>query len=117
MTEIFKYAFMQNAALSGIFLGALLAYIGIFIVLKKMSFFGDGIAHASLASRRRHAITRQSGRGNDRRGCFRCNYLLTRRFGSSRCRHRHYFYLWHGARSVLVNFTSDLEQKYLLSFW
>lgn len=49
MTEIFKYAFMQNAALSGIFLGALLAYIGIFIVLKKMSFFGDGIAHASLA--------------------------------------------------------------------
>jgi zinc transport system permease protein len=49
MTEIFKYAFMQNAAVSGLFLGALLAYVGVFIVLKRMSFFGDGIAHASLA--------------------------------------------------------------------
>jgi len=49
MTEIFKYAFMQNAAVSGFALGALLAYVGVFIVLKKMSFFGDGIAHASLA--------------------------------------------------------------------
>jgi ABC-type Mn2+/Zn2+ transport system permease subunit len=40
---------MQNAAVSGLALGALLAYVGVFVVLKKMSFFGDGIAHASLA--------------------------------------------------------------------
>jgi len=49
MMEIFQYAFMQNAAVSGLALGALLAYVGVFVVLKKMSFFGDGIAHASLA--------------------------------------------------------------------
>lgn len=49
MMEIFKYAFMQNAAIAGLSLGALLAYVGVFVVLKKMSFFGDGIAHASLA--------------------------------------------------------------------
>ena len=47
--EILKYAFMQNAAIAGLSLGALLAYVGVFVVLKKMSFFGDGIAHASLA--------------------------------------------------------------------
>lgn len=40
---------MQNAAVSGLALGALLAYVGVFVVLKKISFFGDGIAHASLA--------------------------------------------------------------------
>ena len=40
---------MQRALIAGIILGAVLAYIGIFVVLRKMSFFGDGIAHASLA--------------------------------------------------------------------
>ncbi|MFA5052923.1 MAG: metal ABC transporter permease [Parcubacteria group bacterium] len=49
MTEIFGYSFMQNAALAGLSLGILLSYVGVFVVLKKMSFFGDGIAHASLA--------------------------------------------------------------------
>ncbi|MFA4999631.1 MAG: metal ABC transporter permease [Parcubacteria group bacterium] len=49
MTEIFKYVFMQNAIIAGLSLGALLAYVGVFVVLKKMSFFGDGIAHASFA--------------------------------------------------------------------
>jgi zinc transport system permease protein len=49
MIELFEYAFMKNALLAGVSLGMLLAYIGVFIVLKKMSFFGDGIAHASLA--------------------------------------------------------------------
>ncbi|MCK9187042.1 MAG: metal ABC transporter permease [Candidatus Colwellbacteria bacterium] len=40
---------MKNAIISGAFLALLLAYIGVFVVLKRMSFFGDGIAHASLA--------------------------------------------------------------------
>jgi len=35
--------------LAGIFLAVLLGFLGVFAVLKKMSFFGDGIAHASLA--------------------------------------------------------------------
>jgi len=49
IAEIFTYPFMQRALISGIFLAALLACLGIFVVLRRMAFFGDGIAHASLA--------------------------------------------------------------------
>lgn len=49
MIEIFAFPFMQRALIAGIFLGALLAVLGIFVVLKRMAFFSDGIAHASLA--------------------------------------------------------------------
>lgn len=47
--DIFQYPFMQRALLAGLVLGGVLAYFGIFVVLRKMSFFSDGIAHASLA--------------------------------------------------------------------
>lgn len=40
---------MQRAFMVGIFLGALLACLGVFVVLRRMAFFSDGIAHASLA--------------------------------------------------------------------
>ena len=40
---------MQRAFVAGILLGGLLAYLGVFVVLKRMSFFSDGIAHASLS--------------------------------------------------------------------
>ena len=49
MIEVFQYAFMQRAFLGGLVLGLLLAVLGIFVVLKRMSFYSDGIAHASLA--------------------------------------------------------------------
>ncbi|MBU2566036.1 metal ABC transporter permease [Patescibacteria group bacterium] len=49
MIEIFQFAFMQRALLGGLVLGFLLAILGIFVVLKRMSFYSDGIAHASLA--------------------------------------------------------------------
>lgn len=49
MPEIFQYPFMIRAFVSGIFIGALLGWLGTFIVARKMSLFGDGIAHASLA--------------------------------------------------------------------
>ena len=49
MIELLQYPFMQRAFVAGIFLGILLAYIGVFVVLKRMAFFSDGIAHASLA--------------------------------------------------------------------
>lgn len=39
---------MQRALISGIILGALLAVLGVFVVLRRMAFFADGIAHASL---------------------------------------------------------------------
>ena len=34
---------------TGVLLAAVLAWLGIFVVMKKMSFVADGIAHASLA--------------------------------------------------------------------
>lgn len=49
MIEILQFPFMQRALLAGVLLALLLAVIGIFVMLKKMAFFGDGIAHASLA--------------------------------------------------------------------
>ncbi len=49
MLEIFLLPFMQRALLAGLLLGALLAVLGVFVVLKRMSFFSDGVAHASLA--------------------------------------------------------------------
>lgn len=49
MLELFHYPFMQRAVLAGILLAGLLSYLGVFVVIRKMSFFSDGIAHASLA--------------------------------------------------------------------
>ena len=47
--EFLQYPFMQRAFITGILLGGLLAYLGVFVVLRRMAFFSDGIAHASLA--------------------------------------------------------------------
>lgn len=40
---------MQRALLAGVILALLLAFLGVFATLKRMSFLGDGLAHASLA--------------------------------------------------------------------
>jgi len=40
---------MQRALVAGIIVGVLLAALGVYVVVRKMAFFGDGIAHASLA--------------------------------------------------------------------
>jgi zinc transport system permease protein len=47
--DILTHPFMLRALLSGALLAALLASLGIFVTLRKMAFFSDGIAHASLA--------------------------------------------------------------------
>ena len=47
--EIFSLEFMQRAMIAGAFLGIMMPFLGVFVTLKKMAFFGDGIAHASLA--------------------------------------------------------------------
>jgi len=49
MLDIFSYPFMQRAIVAGIFSAGLLGWLGAFITTRKMSFLGDGIAHASLA--------------------------------------------------------------------
>lgn len=48
MTEIFQLEFMQRALIAGLILAPLLSVLGAFATLRKMSFFADGVAHASL---------------------------------------------------------------------
>ncbi len=48
MFELLQLEFMQRAFIAGLVLAPLLAVLGSFVTLRKMSFFADGIAHASL---------------------------------------------------------------------
>jgi ABC-type Mn2+/Zn2+ transport system permease subunit len=48
MNELLGFAFMQRALLAGVLIGAVCAIIGVYVVLKGLSFIGAGIAHASF---------------------------------------------------------------------
>ncbi len=48
MTELFAYAFVQRALLSGSMIGVMLALIGVFAIHRGMAFMGAGIAHSSF---------------------------------------------------------------------
>ncbi len=45
----FQYDFMQRAFLVALVVGTLCSTMGTYVVLRKLSFIGDGIAHASFA--------------------------------------------------------------------
>ena len=45
----FHYEFMQRAFVAALFVGLLCSTMGTYVVLRKLSFIGDGIAHASFA--------------------------------------------------------------------
>jgi manganese/iron transport system permease protein len=45
----FQYDFMQRAFVAAIVVGALCSAMGTYVVLRKLSFIGDGLAHASFA--------------------------------------------------------------------
>lgn len=47
--DLLTTPFMVRALLAGAMLGALLAALGAFATLRRMAFFGEGVAHASLA--------------------------------------------------------------------
>lgn len=49
MFEIITLPFFQRALIVGLFLGALMAILGVFVVLRKISFFADAIGHSALA--------------------------------------------------------------------
>ncbi|MBU0660627.1 metal ABC transporter permease [Patescibacteria group bacterium] len=49
MLEFLSYPFMIRALIAGGVVAVLLGWLGVFVVTRKMSFIGDGIAHASLA--------------------------------------------------------------------
>ncbi len=48
MFEFLHYTFLQRAFIGGLILAFIFALLGIFIIMRKMSFLGEGIAHASL---------------------------------------------------------------------
>ncbi len=49
MIDFLQYAFMQNALIAGVIVSILCALIGVFLVLKKLSLLGDGLAHSAFA--------------------------------------------------------------------
>lgn len=48
MIESLGYAYMQRAMVAGVLIGVLCAVIGVYVVLKQLSFIGAGISHASF---------------------------------------------------------------------
>lgn len=46
--EIFSYDFMQRAIISGIAIALLCSVVGLFLVLRRYSLFGDAVAHSSF---------------------------------------------------------------------
>ncbi len=49
LIEPFHYAFMQRAFVTALLVGVLCSAMGTYVVLRRLSFIGDGIAHASFA--------------------------------------------------------------------
>jgi zinc transport system permease protein len=49
MSEALAYPFMQRALAAGLLVGAITSVLGVFVVLRRSAFFGDAVAHASLA--------------------------------------------------------------------
>ncbi len=48
--NLFSYAFMQRAMMVGVLIAVSSSLLGMFLVLKKQSMIGDGLAHVSFAS-------------------------------------------------------------------
>src|SRR5437016_5597443 len=43
-----EYPFMQRALAAGLMMGLLCPLLGVFVVIRRMSFFGDAIAHSAF---------------------------------------------------------------------
>ncbi len=48
MLDLLSLPFMQRALLAGLLVGATASYFGVFVVQRRMSFLGSGLAHAAL---------------------------------------------------------------------
>lgn len=46
--EILEYGFIQRAFISGVAISAICSFMGCFLVMRRMSLFGDGIAHVAF---------------------------------------------------------------------
>jgi manganese/iron transport system permease protein len=49
LLDPFQYPFMQRAFITALLVGILCSAMGTYVVLRRLSFIGDGIAHASFA--------------------------------------------------------------------
>ena len=49
LLEPFQYQFMQRAFVTALLVGVLCSAMGTYVVIRKLAFIGDGIAHASFA--------------------------------------------------------------------
>jgi zinc transport system permease protein len=47
--QMLTYPFMQRALLAGVLVGMMTSLLGVLVVLRRSAFFGDAIAHSSLA--------------------------------------------------------------------
>ena len=50
IAEILSYGFMQRALLAGTLIAVLCAVLGVFLVLRRLSLIGDGLAHVTFGS-------------------------------------------------------------------
>jgi zinc transport system permease protein len=50
ITDIIEYGFIQRALIAGSFIGILCSILGVFLVLRRLSLIGDGLAHATFGS-------------------------------------------------------------------
>jgi zinc transport system permease protein len=48
--EILKYEFVQRALLAGVLIAAVSSVLGVFLVLRRLSLIGDGLAHITFGS-------------------------------------------------------------------
>ncbi len=48
MIEAVSLPFMQRALLAGVLVGIMTSYLGVFVVQRRLSFLGSGLAHAAL---------------------------------------------------------------------
>ena len=49
IVEAFQFGFIQRAVVAGCFIGVCCAVLGVFLVLRRLSLIGEGLAHFSLA--------------------------------------------------------------------
>jgi zinc transport system permease protein len=50
MSNILHYEFVQRAFIAGIFIAAITSILGVFLVLRRFSLIGDGLAHITFGS-------------------------------------------------------------------
>ncbi|MFN3781615.1 MAG: metal ABC transporter permease, partial [Candidatus Kapaibacteriota bacterium] len=48
MTELLLHEFVQNALIAGLIVSFLCSSFGVFVVQRRMSFLGDGLAHVAF---------------------------------------------------------------------